>query len=50
MLRTKEHTPTPYLSDVFTFGFEVESIKKFRGASPLEKIQMLPMFSFLVSV
>jgi hypothetical protein len=29
VLRTKECTPTPYLSIDFTFGFEVESIKEF---------------------
>jgi hypothetical protein len=33
VMRTKEHTPTPYLSIVFTLGLEVESIKKFGGFS-----------------
>jgi hypothetical protein len=32
VLRAKEHTPIPYLFVVFTFGFEVESIKEFGGA------------------
>jgi hypothetical protein len=33
VLQAKEHTPTPYPSDVFTFGFVVEFIKEFGGAS-----------------
>ncbi len=33
VLRAKERTPTPYPSIVFTFGFIVESIKEFGGAS-----------------
>jgi len=33
VLQAKEHTPTPYPSVVFTFGFIVRSIKEFRGAS-----------------
>jgi hypothetical protein len=33
VLQAKEHTPTPYPFIVFTFGFEIESIKEFRGAS-----------------
>jgi hypothetical protein len=33
MLRARECTLTPYPSDVFTFGFVVESIKELKGAS-----------------
>jgi hypothetical protein len=33
LLRAKEHTPTHYLSIVFTFGLLVGSIKEFKGAS-----------------
>jgi len=33
VLQTKEHTPTPYPSVVFTFGLTLESIKEFGGAS-----------------
>jgi hypothetical protein len=36
MLRTKECTPTPSPSNVFTFGFTVESIKELRGASMVD--------------
>jgi len=33
MLQAKEHAPTPYLSDVFTFRFIIESTKEFGGVS-----------------
>jgi hypothetical protein len=33
VLRTRERAPTPFPSVVFTFGFVVESIKEFEGAS-----------------
>jgi hypothetical protein len=33
VLWTKEHTPTPYPSIVFTFGFIIESMKEFGGVS-----------------
>jgi hypothetical protein len=35
VLRTKNHAPTPYPSNVFTFRLTIESIKKFGGASSL---------------
>jgi hypothetical protein len=37
VLQSKEHTPTLYHSTIFTFGFVVESIKKFWGASKLDR-------------
>jgi hypothetical protein len=33
VLRAKERAPTPYPSNVFTFGLVVESIHEFGGAS-----------------
>jgi hypothetical protein len=33
VLQAREHTRTPYPSIVFTFGFTVEFIKEFGGAS-----------------
>jgi hypothetical protein len=33
VLQTKEPTPTPYPFVIFTFGFTIESIKEFGGAS-----------------
>jgi len=35
VLQTREHTPTPYPSDVFIFGLIFESIKEFGGASTI---------------
>jgi hypothetical protein len=46
MLRTKECVPTPCPSNVFTFGFTIESIQEFRGMSlheDLRTIFSLPM-------
>jgi hypothetical protein len=37
VLRAKECTPTPSPSTIFTFGLEVESIKKFGGV--LDKLK-----------
>jgi len=33
VLRTREHTSSPYPSVVFTFGLTIESIKELVGAS-----------------
>jgi hypothetical protein len=33
VLRTKERTPTLFVSIVFTFGLTIEFIKEFEGAS-----------------
>jgi hypothetical protein len=33
VLRARERAPTPFLSDVFTFGLAIEFIKELKGAS-----------------
>jgi hypothetical protein len=45
MLRTKEYTPTPYSSVIFTFGLIVKSIKEFKGASITMKARLLDDFA-----
>jgi hypothetical protein len=42
MLRTKELTPTPCPSIIFTFGLAVESIQEFGGASLSHFLYFLP--------
>jgi len=42
ILRAKERAPTPYPLVVFTFGLVIESIKKFKGASP----SIAPIFTY----
>jgi hypothetical protein len=41
VFRTKEHTPTPYPSTDFTFGFPVESMQELGGASINKNIKFI---------
>jgi hypothetical protein len=45
MLQVREHAPTLSPSIIFTFGFIVESIKEFKGASTT-KLKYLPRNAF----
>jgi hypothetical protein len=45
MMQAKECAPTPYPSIVFTFGFAVEFIKEFRGASYTRNVNPKPYIS-----
>jgi hypothetical protein len=42
VLRVREHAPIAYPFVVFTFGFEVESIKKLAGASSNINVLFFP--------
>jgi hypothetical protein len=44
VLRTRECAPTPFPSNVFTFGLKVESIKELKGASQTTWVAMDSLF------
>jgi hypothetical protein len=54
VLWARERTPTPYPSDIFTFGLVVESIKEFGGASYLNhmyrNMEMVSNFDWIMTI